>query len=60
MTYASGFDRVGDFDEGLFVFGTVLAPHENLNWEPASLNLVKVFRCQPLEARPKNIRGEKW
>jgi len=55
MTYASGFDHVGNFDEGLFVFGIVLAPHKNLNWKPASLNLVKVFCCQSLDACPRHI-----
>jgi hypothetical protein len=45
MTHACSLDGIGDLDKEFLVLGVVLASHEDLNGEPAALDLVEVLGC---------------
>jgi len=50
-TYPSALDQLGNLDEVLLVFGSILATDENLDWDSATLDLVKVLGCTTISFR---------
>lgn len=62
MTHACCLDGVCNLGEELLVLGGILASYEDLDREPAALDLVEVLGCetrQRLEEKSLSIRHNK-